>query len=152
MPIFVVSITRQNGTSVLHNTAISFAGGTFIQLFRQAIENKNNIHVNFTHDNISEIRLREKSQSPYIAANSSEMDVVELTTSLGCKFVDFIINWIWFPYSNIWFLVLFIFNSFEFWPSNVLIRMLLMRNIDIQHNQIKHFILVLVFVSNMCFS
>lgn len=89
MPIFVVRIKDSQGGEVLPSTAISFAGGSFVELFTYCVGIKK---LSLSSDNVTAVHLRESMKSDHIAADNADMDVLDLTTALGCKFVEYIIR------------------------------------------------------------
>ncbi|CAG2197878.1 unnamed protein product [Mytilus edulis] len=89
MPIFVVRIKDSQGGEVLPSTAISFAGGSFVELFTYCVGIKK---LSLSSDNVTAVHLKESIKSDHIAADNADMDVLDLTTALGCKFVEYIIR------------------------------------------------------------
>ena len=69
----------------------TFTGETFFELFEKCVISK---RITLSTDSIVEIRLREnqQSQSQFILADNADMNVSEITASLSCKFVQFIIT------------------------------------------------------------
>lgn len=88
MPVLVVRISDQEGTDLLANTVTNFSGGKFYELFEKCVESKNII---LSVDSIVEVRLREGQNAQFIIADNADMDVSEVTSTLNCKFVQFII-------------------------------------------------------------
>ncbi|CAC5355460.1 unnamed protein product [Mytilus coruscus] len=89
MPIFVIRIKDSEGREVLPSTEISFAGGSFVELFTYCVGIK---RLSLSSDNVTGVYLKESMKSDHIAADNADMDVLDLTTALGCKFIEFIIR------------------------------------------------------------
>lgn len=66
----------------------TFRGGKFYELFEKCVESKDII---LSVDSIEEVRLREGQNVHFIIADNADMDVSEITSTLNCKFVQFII-------------------------------------------------------------
>lgn len=86
MPVLVVRISDQEGTDLLANTVTNFSGGKFYD--EKCVESKDII---LSVDSIVEVRLREGQNAQFIIADNADMDVSEITSTLNCKFVQFII-------------------------------------------------------------
>ena len=89
MPVLVIRISDVDGREVLANTVTTFTGETFFELFEKCVISK---RITLSTDSIVEIRLRENQQSQFILADNADMNVSEITASLSCKFVQFIIT------------------------------------------------------------
>jgi hypothetical protein len=89
MAVFVVKISDENGGVILQSTAMNFSGGQLYELYERCVRMKG---LNLSIDSIIEVRMRESMSSQFITAENSEMNTNDIVETLGCKYVEFLID------------------------------------------------------------